>query len=121
MYSKTQKLMTAQMITIFKHGAIVTHFGYEDEDSDMQLVGIKGAKRAIEVLDRFGPEARLALVPLLEDPDWSIRVFAAGYLVRVMPERAVAVLEEIYRLCPTTARWTASNILLRHKQGKEPN
>jgi hypothetical protein len=106
------------LIERFKRGAIVTHFGYEDEEDAMQLAGINSVKRAIEILDMFGPEARLALLPLLEDPDPGVRVFAAGYLVKAAPHHALPVLKEISELCLTEARMTARQMLWRRERGE---
>jgi hypothetical protein len=104
------------LIEQFKHAAIVTHFGYEDEDRAMQRAGIGAAKRVVQGLDAF--DARLALVPLLDDPDWGVRVSAAGYLVKALPERALAVLKEIRERCPTHARMTASHMLSKYEHGE---
>jgi hypothetical protein len=57
-------------------------------------------------------------LPLLEDPDWSIRVFAAGYLLKIAPHRAMPVLTEISELCLNQARFTASRFLDRYKSGE---
>jgi hypothetical protein len=103
------------LIERFKRGAIVTHFGYEDEDNAMTGAGIDSAKGAIKLLDALGPETRLALLPLLEDPDWSIRVFAAGYLLKAAPERALPVLKQIKEECLTRARFTAFQFLWDHE------
>ncbi len=118
MSRKKQTPMLQLLIGRFKRAAIVTHFGYEDEDAAIQRAGIASAKRAIEEIDAFGSGARLALVPLLDDPDPSIRVFAAGHLVKVTPERALAVLKEINERCPTLAQMTASDMLWRHRHGE---
>jgi hypothetical protein len=104
------------LIEQFKHAAIVTHFGYEDEDRAMQRAGIGAAKRVVQGLDAF--DARLALVPLLDDPDWGVRVSAAGYLVKALPERALPVLKEIRERCPTRAHMTAFWILERYEHGE---
>jgi DNA primase len=104
------------LIEQFKHAAIVTHFGYEDEDRAMQRAGIGAAKRVAQGLDAF--DARLALAPLLEDPDWGVRASAAGYLVKAVPERALAVLKEIRDHCPTHARMTASEWLKKYERGE---
>jgi hypothetical protein len=104
------------LIEQFKHAAIVTHFGYEDEDRAMQRAGIGAAKRVVQGLDAF--DARLALVPLLDDPDWGVRVSAAGYLVKALPERALAVLREIRERAPTHARLAASAILQKYERGE---
>ena len=86
-YNLAVRLLVEQ----FKRAAVVTHFGDEDEDHAMQLAGIRGAKRAAQGLDAF--DARLALLPLLEDPDWGVRAFAGGYLLRVAPEPSAASFE----------------------------
>ncbi|MGA8170979.1 MAG: hypothetical protein WB816_09145 [Methylocystis sp.] len=104
------------LIEQFKHAAIVAHFGYEDEDSAMQRAGIGAAKRVVKGLDAF--DARHALVPLLDDPDWGVRVFAARYLLKVVPEKALPVLKEIDVRCPTQARMTAFWTLERYKNGE---
>jgi hypothetical protein len=113
-----RQLVIQFLVEQFKRGALVTHFGYDEEDSAMQLSGIECVKRAIRALDSFGPEGREGLIPLLEDPDWSIRVFAAGYLVKVMPEQALDVLKDIFLRCPTRAYWTASTMLQRYDRGE---
>lgn len=47
------------------------------------------------VLRRRGRPARLALEPLLDDKDRSVRYFAAKYLLGLVPDRSRAVIEEI--------------------------
>jgi len=106
------------LVEQFKRAAIVTLFGDEDEDRAMQLAGIRSAKRAIRSLDAFG--AREALVPLLEDPDWGIRAFAAGYLLKITPERALPVLKDIYLYGSARVRMRASDWLRSYECG-EPN
>ncbi len=104
------------LIEQFKHAAIVAHFGYEDEDRAMQRAGIGAAKRVVQGLDAF--DARLALAPLLEDPDWGVRVSAAGYLVKALPELALAVLKDSHLHGSTEARLTASAILQKYERGE---
>jgi hypothetical protein len=108
----------ALVVKRFKHAAIALHYGYEDEDEAMQLAGIDGLNRAIENLDAFGTEARSALIPLLEDSDQVVRALAARDLLTVMPERALAILRNIYLAGPMQARLVASSILERHERGE---
>ena len=82
----------------------------------MQLAGIRSAKRAAQGLDAFN--ARLALLPLLEDPDWGIRAFAGGYLLKIAPERALPVLKDISRRNSYHARSTAAEWLRRYERGE---
>lgn len=114
---KTDPLL-AFLIERFKRAAIVTDFGYEDKDDAMQCAGIDALHRAVGGLDAIGPQARLALVPLLDDPNWGIRVFAAGYLVKLIPERALMVLNDIRARCPTSAQMTAFHMVRRHENGE---
>lgn len=106
------------LVERFKRAAMATNFGYQSEDKALQLAGLRAVDRAAKWIDAFGPEARLALVPLLEEPDLSIRVFAAGYLVKIMPQRALAVLEDIRLRGPTEVRMTAASMLRRHGDGE---
>jgi hypothetical protein len=100
----------------FKRAAMVTHFGYQDEG--MQLAGIDGVKRAIQNLDAFGADARSALVHLLDDADQLVRVLAARHLIKVLPERALAILKDIHLRGSTEARLTASAILQKYERGE---
>ena len=47
------------------------------------------------VLRLRGKEARLALLPLLDDEDRFVRYFAANYMLGLVPDRARRVIEEI--------------------------
>jgi HEAT repeat protein len=105
------------LVERFKRGAIVANFGYQDEDNAMQLAGLNSAKRAIETLDGFGADGRKALVPLLDDPNPAIRVLAARYLVKIMPETALAVLRHIERTYPDEAGTSAARILWSYERG----
>lgn len=117
--SDTQEtLVYKRLIAQFKRAAIVTHFGYEDEDDVMQGAGISSAKRAVKALDALEPDGRKALSPLLNDSDPGVRVFAAGYLLRIMPERALSVLKEVYERGPIKVRLTAGRILNKYEDGE---
>jgi len=83
----------------------------------MQTAGWNSVQKAVDMLDSFGPEGRQSLVALLADPDPAIRVMAAGYLVKVMPEGALAILNETRETCPAEARQTAFRLLRRHARG----
>jgi hypothetical protein len=111
-------VLTPMMAAQFRRAAIVYHWGYEDEDRAMQGAGKRSAEEAITVLDSC-KDGRMALVPFLDDPDPSVRVFAAGYLVKIMPERALAVLKELDERCITQARMTAFYFLERHENGHD--
>jgi hypothetical protein len=108
----------AAVILQFKKGALLYHQGCEDEDNSVQDKGVKGTKDAVRILDALGPDGRKALIPLMSDPDPGIRVYAAGYLLKIMPEEAAALLEREQDYGMTRAHMTAFYMLWRHKKGE---
>lgn len=118
MSSEKHGLVKRFLAEKFKHAAIVAQFGYQDEDKAMQRAGTRAARASAEYLDACGDDGRLALVPLLEDPEWGVRVFAAGYLVKLMPEQAVAVLKDVSERCPTRERMRAAHMLWKYEHGE---
>ncbi|ARN81581.1 DUF2019 domain-containing protein [Methylocystis bryophila] len=97
---------------------MATNFGYQDEDKAMQLAGLRALDRAAKGLDLlFKEKGREALVPLLDDADLSVRVFAAGYLLKLMPDRALAVLGDIRLRGESEVRVTAGSLLRRFENG----
>ncbi|MEA1677155.1 hypothetical protein [Nitrospirillum sp. BR 11163] len=51
--------------------------------------------KAVQALETVAPEGRMALVPLLKDPDDGVRVYAAAYLFGRLPEEARAVWDDV--------------------------
>jgi hypothetical protein len=102
----------------FKHAAIVADFGYRDEDEAMQIAGQQSAARAVRALESLSTDGRMALIPLLEDADLAIRVLAAGYLVKVIPEQALTVLKQINEARSEEASITAFRLLMLHDLGE---
>jgi hypothetical protein len=117
MDDRGQKLAFQLLAERFKRCAMATNFGYIDEDKALQLAGLRGIGRTIRDIDLFGPQARRALTPLLDDDDASTRAFAAKYLLKLAPERALAVLKHVEANGPTEARITAGGILFDHARG----
>ena len=115
---KAHPAMAQILTTQFRRAAMVYHWGREQEDRKMQSAGEKSAAEAIKGLDIWD-EGRASLVPLLDDPDPSVRVFAAGYLVKVMPDRPLPVLQELDERGTTVAHMTAFWFLQRHKSGED--
>jgi hypothetical protein len=101
----------------FKVGAAMYDAAYEDEDIDAQKEGIKIARAAIRSLDDIGTDGRKALIPLLHDPNPGIRVYAAGCLVKTVPDQAISVLTEIRDRCLTRTHMTAFRFLWSHENG----
>jgi hypothetical protein len=105
-------------VTYFKRGAVVYAWGYEMDDKKMQSAGLACAKLWIVVIDDRD-EGRTSLIPLLEDPDLNIRVFAAGFLTKVMPERVVPILTELVERGPAFINVTAHWFVERYKHGTD--
>jgi hypothetical protein len=112
-----QSSSNMHLIDQFKRAAVVCDFGYRDEDNAMQLAGLRSADRAVQALEASESAGRKELAALLSDPDPAIRVLAAGYLVKVMPDKALEVLEDIRERCLTEARMTASRMLRNYERG----
>lgn len=109
------RLLVAQ----FKRAAMATKFGYQDEDKAMQRAGLRALDRAAKGLDLlFKEKGREALVPLLKDADLSVRAFAAGYLLKRMPDRALAVLSDIQLRGENETQVIAASLLRRFENGK---
>jgi hypothetical protein len=106
------------IIKRFREGAIMYHHGCFLAINAIQCNGLDIIQLARDQLDAQGPNARDALVPLLEDPDPGVRVVAAGHLIKIMPERAMAELEKLKKYCITEAAGTARDVMRMHKYGE---
>jgi hypothetical protein len=95
----------------------VLDYGCQDEDHGIQRAAWKAIDRTLAEMDVFGPDARRFLIPLLDDPDPAIRVMAGAGLLKIMPERAIKVLNDIEQNCLERTRWTAYRVLYSYKEG----
>ena len=64
-----------------------------------------------------GPGARDVLIPLLNDPDDSVRVIAAAYLLTGRPDIALPVLKDLEENCMTDAHTIAYLVILMYEAG----
>jgi hypothetical protein len=106
------------LVEKFKQSAIAYYSACDDENFRKQKVEVERGNKIVEALDAFGAEGRLALIPLLDDPDQGIRVVAAAFLLKVIPGRATAVLEEIRRGPTYFPRMDAWTFLDSYSAGK---
>jgi hypothetical protein len=106
----------ADAVEQFKKGALLYQHGQFMDDSKLMIAGIKMCRAAADRVDQ-GPEGRLALLPLLEHTDEHIQAFAATYLYRVAPEKALAVLEYLDKYRYTSAERVAWDMLRAIKRG----
>ena len=118
MSDKFPDFVRRDLIRRFMHAAMVVHFGYEDENIAMQDAGIDAVRQTVRELDAFGTEGRLALVPLLDDQDQGVRVYAARHLLGLMPDRALEALKDICCRDRSRARWTANDFLQMYEKGE---
>jgi hypothetical protein len=105
----------ATIIDSFKKGCLLRDEGYTYMDDNLSDQGLGLIRGSLRELDAIGPHSRDALIPLWNDPSAAIRVYAAAALVRVIPERALAVLNEISDFCLEDARMTASRLLILYE------
>ena len=88
-------LTTEQLIEEF--ACLARRMGSAVLDSETRLFNRLFSK--MQAIDRElrsrGREARIMLVPLLEDEDRFVRYYAAKYLLGLVPDRARRVIEEI--------------------------
>ena len=108
------------LVENFKQSTVAYYSARDDDDFKTQETAGTRVNKIIEALDSFGAEGRLALIPLLDDADQGIRTFAAADLLKVIPERAIAVLKEIARGPTYFPRITAGNFLDSYAKGKWP-
>lgn len=97
----------------------LAYFAACDDDAfaKQKTYGLR-VKQIVEDLDSFGTDGRLALIPLLDDADQGIRTFAAADVLKVAPERAIAVLEEIRKSPTYFPRLAAERFLDSYAEGK---
>lgn len=106
------------LIENFKQSAIAYYSACDDENFRKQKVEVEDGNKIVEALDAFGVEGRLALIPLLDVADQAIRVVAAAFLLKVIPDRATAVLEEIRKGPTYFPRIDAGDFLESYAEGK---
>jgi len=106
-----------ELLKKFREGAIIHHFGVFMADSDIQDRGMKMLFAASGVLEESHPDGLMALEPLLDDPEPGVRADAAGRMIGVIPERAIAILEELkdsdHLEASTTSRGTLLSYTMR--------
>ena len=113
-------LVINSMVRQFRRASLVYEWGQAQEDDNMERAGAKSLDQAIDVLDSCGPEGRMGLVRLLEDPEAYVRSMAAGYLLKVAPEVALPALKKMYLSLDPRARLLAATFLHAHERGEEP-
>lgn len=116
--NKQDQAQLAALLDKFKSGALLYGQAIEDEDNEAADRGKLATREVVQALDAQGPNGRDSLIPLLDDPSPAIRVFAAGYLVKIVPKQALAELEHIQDTCLTRVHMTAFHLLWAHKNGE---
>lgn len=108
------------LISQYKQATTTYFEACDNEHFKTQKAEMDRVNRIVDALDSFGAAGRLALIPLLDDADQGIRVLAAAYLLKVIPDRAVAVLKEIQRGQTIFPKLTAGEFLDSYAKGKWP-
>lgn len=115
---KVSHVTNAALVTKFKQSAAAYYSACDAENFKKQKQEVGRTNEIIKSLDSFGPEGRLALVPLLDDADHGIRTVAAAFLLKVIPVRATAVLEDIRKGLTHFPRMDAGRLLESYAKGK---
>ena len=101
----------------FRAAALLYQHGLFLRSNRIESKGLDGIQAAKKELDALGPDGRRELIPLLDDPDPGIRVMATPYVYPFVPERVLAVLNEIDKNCETDATMTAFHYLNQIERG----
>jgi hypothetical protein len=118
MTQKGPRLTITNLIEAFRQSTIDYYSECENQNFKKQKILISHTNKIIDALDSLGAEGRFALIPLLDDTDQGIRVVAAAYLLKVIPERAIAVLKEIEKGPTIFPRLDAGDFLDSYANGK---
>jgi hypothetical protein len=85
----------AAIVDEFREAAVF-HYDGEEKESDVSILsGVIEKKDAFEKLKALGPDAVMALRPLLNDADIGVRVSAATYLLPSAREIAAPALQDV--------------------------
>jgi hypothetical protein len=120
MATKEPQQTIPELVEKFRQSTVAYYSARDGDDFKKQETAGTRVNKIIEALDSFGAEGRLALIPLLGDTDQGVRTFAAADLLKVIPERAIAVLKEIASGPTYFPRITAGNFLDSYAKGKWP-
>jgi hypothetical protein len=106
------------LIEKYKQSAIAYYSACDDNDFAKQKTAGGSVNKIVQELDGFGAEGRLALIPLLDDPDQGVRTFVAADLLKIEPKRAIPVLTEISKGPTYFPRLDAGSFLESYAKGK---
>ena len=79
----------------FQKGAKLYFEGRQNYNTRKQKKGLDIIIRTVKALDALGSGHRSALVPLLDTNDVEVRIMAAVYSLKIVPERALPILQDI--------------------------
>jgi hypothetical protein len=118
MAKKGEQQALLDLVEKFKQSAIDYYTACNCENFPKQKVVIARTNKIIDSLDSVGDEGRLALAPLLNDADQGTRVLAAAYLLKIIPNQAMAVLNEVEKGLTFFPRIDAGRFLESFAKGK---
>ena len=116
-YNQTHDAGVAAILDFFKNGALMMEEADLYMEREMGFEGRKMITQSLKDLDAFGPNGRDPLIPLLDDPAPAVRIWAAAALIKIIPDRALAVLYEFRDRSLYDGRMQACRLLILHEQG----
>lgn len=109
---------SADILLRYKRGVFMEDEGYLNSESELADEGAALIRKSLKELDALGPNARDALIPLLDDSSVAVRAWTAAALVKIMPERTLAILHDICDRSLSDSRMTACHFLTLYEQGR---
>jgi hypothetical protein len=107
------------LVMKFVEGTKLYFEGLSIFDNKRQSKGVKKLRGAAMALDEIGTGRHDALARLLDSDDPELCVMAAGYLMKVMPERALALAQKVEDMTLGHISFVATTLLFAHKWGDE--
>ena len=101
----------------FRSGAKLKHFGDFLENEEVTLAGFAQFKNALRKLEAKSPAGRDVLIPLLNDPDSSVRAIACAHLITRHTDLVMPILDELIQEWGTEAASSARNTKMLFDSG----
>jgi hypothetical protein len=89
----------------------------DTHDNKTQKRCIENMIRIIRELDTMPPQGRAALTQFLDSEELGLRVMAASYLLSVMPEKVLPILQDVEDNCYGDEAIDATTALCKYKWG----
>ncbi len=118
MQEMEETAQAGKLVAEFQGASKLYFEGREKYNTRKQGRGLDIIIRVVKALDALGSGYRAALIPLLDSEDVEIRVMAANYLIKIIPERALALMREIDKKGSGSTSMFAMTMLFAYERGE---